>query len=156
MNTVRSGFALAAVYLVGGSLAFAAGEDMPNESGMVLSAVQRNPNATLHKSEHKEREARVVGIINGIVNKLTNLSERIENQLANANRIAPPATSTAKLELTVREAQQVIAATIQSLQTIPESDKPATLIPEIREQVQMLRSKVEAVRLELIAFHKAL
>lgn len=156
MDTVRIGFALAAVYLVIGSFAFAAGEDMPNESGTVLSAVQKNPNAMLHRVEHKDREARVVGIINGIVNKLTNLSERIENQFANAKRIAPSATSTTKLESAVQEAQQVIAATIQSLQTIPESDKPATLIPEIREQVQMLRSNIETVRIEIIAFHQSL
>lgn len=125
------------------SSASAAGEDRPNESGLVLSAVQRNPNATLHRPEHKEKEMRVTGIVNGMVQKLTNLSERLTNQLA---QIKQRTSGTTQLEAATEDAQLLIAATIQSLQTIPESDKPSSLVPEIREQILMLRAKLEAVR----------
>ncbi len=136
--------------------ALAAGENAPNESGLVLSAVQRNPNAVLHKPEHQDKETRVVGIVNGMVNKLTNLSQRLENQLIAAKRLAPSANATAALETAVRSAQQIISATIQSLQTIPESDKPTALIPDIKEHITMFKNRVEAVRLEMIKFHQSL
>lgn len=134
----------------------AAGENMPNESGLVLSAVQKNPNAILHRPEHKDREAKVVGIVNGMVNKLTNLSQRLENQLIQAKQRATSSSNITKLEMATQNAQGLIAATILSLQTIPESDKPASLIPEIREQVGMLRTKIETVRMELISFNQNL
>lgn len=138
--------ALAALLIT--STALAAGENTANESGIVLSAVQRNPNAVLHRPEHADREKRVVGIVNGMVNKLMDLSERLENQLAQAKQ---GSSNTANLETATRDAQRLIAATIQALQTIPESDKPSTLIPEIREQLLMLRTKIEAVRQARIA-----
>ncbi len=151
---IALGGALATMML--GNAALAAGEDRPNESGLVLSAVQRNPNAVLHKPEYKDKEIRVIGIVNGMVNKLTNLSQRLENQLIAAKRLAPSSNATTALETAVRSAQQIISATIQSLQTIPESDKPTALIPEIREQITMIKSRVEAVRLENIKFHQSL
>lgn len=122
---------------------YAAGEITRQETGLVLSAVQRNPNAVLHKPEYKDKEIKVVGIVNGMVHKLTKLSERLSNQLA---QVKQQSNTTVVFETATEDAQRLIAAIIQSLQTIPESDKPATLIPEIREQILMLRTKLLAVQ----------
>src|SRR5688500_15532603 len=118
MKQIVAAIGISAALSALGQYASAAGENIPNESGLVLSAVTKNPNAVLHRPEHKEKEMRAVGIVNGMVNKLTNLSQRLENQLINTKQLFTSPEDTAPLEDAVRNAQQIIAAIIQSLQTI--------------------------------------
>jgi predicted nucleic acid-binding Zn-ribbon protein len=110
----------------------------------------------LREERHAERFARVEGIILGMTNKLTNLSERLAKHLAGFRRRID-ALRAAGFNITVEEefaaaqeavgkAQTRTVEVLQAIRSIPDSETPRVVAREVRLQVRRLRTEVFDVR----------
>lgn len=119
----------------------------------------------LRKEKHKDRLARVTGIVRGMTNKLDNLSQRLQHQLENTERRLN-AIEEAGHDLTVEaelNALKAVVAAMQnkitdaknSLATISDSATPRDQVKQAREIVRTLRSDLQKVREAFRALHQA-
>jgi hypothetical protein len=125
----------------------------------------KNPKAVLHQPQHTARMARVQGIVRGMINKLENLSQRLDNQSAAVDRrlealTAAGHTLTVDAELdalhaAITKAKDQITSLIEQLNAIPESDRPGQAVPQVRQMLSGLRATLEDVRTAFQKLHLA-
>jgi hypothetical protein len=116
----------------------------------------KNPRAVLHQAQHAPQLARVLGIVHGMINKLENLSQRLDNQsaavdkrleaLREAGHTISVDTELDALHAAITKAKDQIATLIDQLNAIPESDHPGQVVPQVREMISSLHTTLEDVR----------
>lgn len=128
----------------------------PHTSVSPRSTPSKNPRALLRQAQHAPRLARVLGIVNGMTNKLENLSQRLDNQsaavdkrlaaLREAGHTITVDTELDALHAAITKTKDQIATLIEQLNAIPESDHPGQAVPQVRDMIRGLRSTLEDVR----------
>ncbi len=128
----------------------------PSPAAEVSPSPEASPRGRLRKAEHAARLVRVQGVVNGLTNKLTNLSERLDQHLVNFDQRIEALTGaghalTVDAELAaaraeVAETQALITKLIADLKLIPDSETPRTALRSIRTQLRDLRKQLRDVR----------
>lgn len=119
------------------------------------ATLEVRPRGVLREARHTLRLERVLGVVRGMTNKLTNLSNRLAQHLANIERRiealrAAGHTITVDEELAaarsaVNGLQEKISAAIKELDALADSEKPRTVIPTARRLVQGIRTDLRKV-----------
>lgn len=119
----------------------------------------------LREAKHKDRLARVTGIVRGMTNKLDRLSQRLQYQLENTERRLQAIeeaghdltvdTELNALKSAVANMQNKIADAKNALATIPDSATPREQVKQTREIMRGLRSDLQKVREAFRALHQA-
>lgn len=125
----------------------------------------RGAKVILREAKHKDRLARVTGIVRGMTNKLDSLSKRLSSQLENTGRRLKVIEEaghdlTVDVELNALKAavanmQNKITDAKNALATISDSATPREQVKRAREIVRGLRSDLQNVREAFRGLHQA-
>lgn len=119
------------------------------------ATLEVRPRGVLREARHTLRLERVLGVVQGMTNKLTNLSNRLTQHLANIERRiealrAAGHTITVDEELVAARSavtglQEKISTAIKELDALADSEKPRTVIPTVRRLVRDIRTDLRKV-----------
>lgn len=121
----------------------------------------------LREERHAGRLERVIGIVNGMTNKLQNLYDQLGRHLVNVERriqalVAAGHTISVEEELAaartkVAETQGRITNLLTTLQGLPDAERPQTVLRgTIRPEIQQIRTDLRAVRAAFQALRLAI
>lgn len=126
----------------------------PTPAGSPSPAVGQ-PRGLLRRVEHAARLPRVLGFATGMTQKLTNLSARLAQHVANVERRIA-ALQAAGHSITVEKefaaardavvsAQDDIALLVKELESLADNERPRVVVRTFRQQIVAIRAQVRLV-----------
>lgn len=130
-----------------------------------IRILNQETKGVLREARHKERLARVTGIVRGMTNRLEHLSQRLQNQLENTERRLKAIeeaghdltvdTELNALQAAMRDMQNKVTDAKNALATIPDSATPREQAARARGIIRGLRDGLQAVRDAFRTLHQA-
>lgn len=129
---------------------------LPGSPSPTAGTLDVRPRGPLREAKHVDRLDRVLGVVRGMTNKLTNLSSRLDKHLMNIERriVALRAAGhdiTVDAELTAAQTatkalQEKIASAVRELDALADNEKPRTVMTTIRGLIRDIRADLRTVQ----------
>lgn len=123
---------------------------VPSPSGSLV------PRGLLRQAKHAERLVRVLGLVNGMTNKLSNLAQRLSQHLENVERRLAALQAaghdiTVDIELEaartlVTKTTEDIAALVDTLGQLADNERPRVILGTLRTGLTTIRADLRNVR----------